>query len=98
MLLMPRYIFRELVVVSTPRPAEGPGHCGLHPPLAIIGRGKTAPLGRLPLTCHTLNTGRTPDYLYAHAGSGAPFGAVAPDTRDSSAYAKAEEANPQTVP
>ena len=94
MLLMPRYIFRELVVMSAPRRREGPGHCSLHPPLAIIGRGKTAPLGRLPAKCHTLNTGRTPDYLYAPAGSGTPFRAVTPITRESSTYAKAEEKSP----
>ena len=91
MLLMPRYIFRELVVVSMPPFREGTGHCSLYAPLAIIGRGKTAPLGLLPAECHTLNTGRTPDYLYARAGSGTPFRAVTPDTRESSSYAKAEE-------
>jgi hypothetical protein len=92
MLLMRRYIFRELVVVSTPRPGEGAGHCSLYPLLAIIGRGKTASLGRLPAKCHTLNTGRTPDYLYAHARSGTLFRAVMPDTRESSTYAKTEQA------
>jgi hypothetical protein len=97
MLLMPRYIFRELVVVSMPRFLEGTGHCSLYAPLAIIGRGKTAPLGRLPAKCHTRNNGWTPDYLYAHAGSGIPFRSVTPDTRESNTYAKAEEAIPQTV-
>ena len=98
MLLMPRYIFRELVVMSMPRFREGTGHCSLCAPLAIIGRGNTAPLGRLPEKCHTRNTERTPDYLYARAGSGIPFRAVMPDTRESNTYAKAEEAIPQTVP
>ena len=98
MLLVPRYIFRELVVVSMPRFRDGAGHCSVYAPLAIIGRGNTAPLGRLPEKCHTRNTERTPDYLYARAGSGIPFRAVTPDTREPNTYAKAEAAIPQTVP
>jgi hypothetical protein len=93
MLLMPRYIFRELVVVSAPRSRKWPGHCSLGPSLAIIGRGKIAPLGRLPAKCHMKNTGRTPPYLYARAGSGTLFRAVMPVTRELITYAKAEEAS-----
>ena len=90
---MPRYIFRELVVVSVPQSGKRPGHCSLCPSLAIIGRGKTAPLGRLPAKCHINSTGRTPPYLYARAGSGILFRAVMPVTRELNTYAKAEEAN-----